>query len=260
MSAAMRQVANLRQVHIKMVPSPRTIAESQLVLGAMQKFGEVSMFLNLKNLPALRSTNSGRAALAIFESVNARNAAVQASPIEIPLPKSSSSVSPSSSSPRQPPYNNRSSIFCTIEPSYHNHNTSVMQNPYYNGFDIAKSVDIHDLHQTRVHDGQEYRIPTSQHADCFPRRKRQVPFRIQNKILRSGQELGTSSLMGMWRDGKLAKEERTRVNVAKSKERRSRRDEEPKAVEKEELRGSRKEVKSRQDKQGRGEFGYPKGG
>ncbi|KAK2787051.1 hypothetical protein FQN53_005751 [Emmonsiellopsis sp. PD_33] len=225
MASAVRQVANLRQVHIKMVPSPRTIAESQLVLGAMQKFGEVSMFLNLKNFPSLRPTNSGRAALAIFESVNARNAAVEASPITIPLPKSSSV-----SSPRQSRENSRSSILCTIEPSHHNHATSVMQNPYYNSFDIAKSVDIHDLHQTRVHDGQEYRIPTSQHADCFPRRKRQIPYRIQQKILREGQEFGVSSLMGMWRDGELAKEERTRANAAKSKERRRQRGEEPKAA------------------------------
>ncbi|KKZ65923.1 hypothetical protein EMCG_08333 [[Emmonsia] crescens] len=101
-TSAVRHVANLRQVHIKMIPSPRTLAESQLVLGAMRKFGEVSYFLNLKNTPSREAKNTGRSALAIFEDSQARNAALEASPIAVPIP-SLSTLLPAS----YPPDSNR---------------------------------------------------------------------------------------------------------------------------------------------------------
>jgi hypothetical protein len=36
------------QVHITAMPRPKNIAESKLVLGALQKFGEVITYRNLK--------------------------------------------------------------------------------------------------------------------------------------------------------------------------------------------------------------------
>jgi hypothetical protein len=36
------------QVHITAIPGPKTLAESRLVLGALQKFGEVITYRNLK--------------------------------------------------------------------------------------------------------------------------------------------------------------------------------------------------------------------
>jgi hypothetical protein len=42
-----------RQVHVWMRPRPRNIAESQLVLRELQRFGEVATFYNLKVLSDL---------------------------------------------------------------------------------------------------------------------------------------------------------------------------------------------------------------
>ncbi|OJD17709.1 hypothetical protein AJ78_02234 [Emergomyces pasteurianus Ep9510] len=173
-ASAVRHVANLKQVHIKMVPSPRTLAESQLVLGALRKYGEVSYFLNLKNTPSREAKNTGRSALAIFEDPQARNAAVEASPVVVPIP-SLSTMFPTSYPPdsdgqqystksalgkprikaktKEARINKakekekekeqnihssdnqpQSSILCYIEPSHHDHGVAVKQNPYHNAF------------------------------------------------------------------------------------------------------------------------------
>ncbi|PGH14209.1 hypothetical protein AJ79_03182 [Helicocarpus griseus UAMH5409] len=253
-SFAPRQVANIKQVHIKMVPSPRTLAESQLILGAMKKFGEVSYFLNLKHIPSSRTKNTGRAALAIFENAQASSAAIQASPLTIPVP-SLSTLLPESNPPdgdvggsnrtksavgklkikaktkearlqkakeksksaEAEASSRESSITCYIEPSYHDHNIAVMQNPYHNAFHLANnSVEIRDILQTAASEcsgtfdvrgyddgsGQIRPPRLSTHADCFPMRKRQFPFRHQLDIIRLAQGLGGDSLMRMYREGR----------------------------------------------------------
>ncbi|OAX83361.1 hypothetical protein ACJ72_02272 [Emergomyces africanus] len=178
-ASAVRHVANLRQVHIKMIPTPRTLAESHLVLGALRKFGEVSYFLNLKNTPSREAKNTGRSALAIFEDPQARNAAVEASPIVVPIP-SLSTLFPASYPPdssgeqystksalgkprikaktKEARINKarekekekeqnincsdnqpQSSILCYIEPSHHDHGVAVKQNPYHNAFPLTSN-------------------------------------------------------------------------------------------------------------------------
>lgn len=53
MSGILKQIAkNSSSVHITMTPVPRSIGESKQILLALQKFGEVATFRNLKVLPS----------------------------------------------------------------------------------------------------------------------------------------------------------------------------------------------------------------
>ncbi|PGH03081.1 hypothetical protein GX51_04268 [Blastomyces parvus] len=267
-TSAARHVANLKQVHIKMVPSPRTLAESQLVLGAIRKFGEVSYFLNLKNMPSRESKNTGRSALAIFEDPQARNAALEASPVVVPIPslstlfpasfprdsdgdqfsaksalakprikaktkearmnkareKEKEQISTSDGSQPQP------SILCYIEPSHHDHGVAVKQNPYHNAFLVASnSVEVQDLLQTanghdargRYRKGGHVSSQTAPlwvgQADCFPKRKRPIPFRHQINAMRTAESLHGDSLMRLWREGQELAEKRKLASAAAEK-------------------------------------------
>ncbi|EEQ86302.2 uncharacterized protein BDCG_01422 [Blastomyces dermatitidis ER-3] len=267
-SSAARHVANLKQVHIKMVPSPRTLAESQLVLAAIRKFGEVSYFLNLKNTPSRDAKNTGRSALAIFEDPQARNAALEASPVVVPIP-SLSTLFPSSfprdsdgdqyptkSSLAKPRIKAKTkearmnkarekekeqistsdvnqpqpSILCYIEPSYHDHGVAVKQNPYHNTFLItSNSVEVQDLLQTangrnargRYKRGAHSRRRTTLfwvgYVDCFPKKKRPVPFRHQINAMRFAESLHGDSLMRLWREGREIAEKEKLASVASEK-------------------------------------------
>ncbi|KAJ5654579.1 hypothetical protein N7490_001582 [Penicillium lividum] len=141
------------QVHIQMIPSPRKIADTRQILSALQKFGEVTTFRNLKVIdsatratqkPQLTSTqydisndspNKHRPILAIFDSPDAAQRAIASSPMTITLdtptqptpisiststsaPKSdsdSNSKSPSSSEPTKE-YKTHDPIFDNIAP------------------------------------------------------------------------------------------------------------------------------------------------
>lgn len=46
--SALRSRVAFKQVHIQTTPAPRNLAESKLVLAALQRFGEVVTFRNLK--------------------------------------------------------------------------------------------------------------------------------------------------------------------------------------------------------------------
>ncbi|KAG5289462.1 hypothetical protein I7I48_08790 [Histoplasma ohiense] len=271
---AARHVANLKQVHIKMVPSPRTLAESQLILGAIRKFGEVSYFLNLKNTPSREAKNTGRSALAIFEDSQARNAALEASPLVVPIP-SLSTLFPSTYPPDSEGYQHstksalgkprikaktkearmnkarekekeqnsnddensdvnqsQSSIICYIEPSYHDHSVAVKQNPYHNAFLVASnSVEVQDLlqiangtggsgsYKKRSHSPSPATSPWLGHVDCFPKRKRPVPFRHQINVMQIAETLHGDSLMRLWREGREAAEKKS-AEAKKVKEQR----------------------------------------
>ncbi|KLJ12724.1 hypothetical protein EMPG_12279 [Blastomyces silverae] len=267
-TSAARHVANLKQVHIKMVPSPRTLAESQLVLGAIRKFGEVSYFLNLKNTPSRDARNTGRSALAIFEDPQARNAALEASPVVVPIP-SLSTLFPSSF-PRDSDgdqYSTKSalakprikaktkearmnkarekekeqistsdvnqpqpSILCYIEPSHHDHGVAVKQNPYHNTFLVtSNSVEVQDLLQMangydargRYRRGGYFQNETAPfwvgYVDCFPKRKRPVPFRHQINAMQIVESLHGDSLMRLWREGREIAEKKKLASEASEK-------------------------------------------
>ncbi|OJK00990.1 hypothetical protein ASPACDRAFT_1855521 [Aspergillus aculeatus ATCC 16872] len=84
-----------KTIHITAHPAPRTLSDSKLILSALQKFGEVVTFRNLRyditNPPTATSTSSTTARpqshsiIAIYESVAAATAACAASPLAIPL-------------------------------------------------------------------------------------------------------------------------------------------------------------------------------
>ncbi|ODH50677.1 hypothetical protein GX48_03185 [Paracoccidioides brasiliensis] len=301
---AARQVANLKQVHIKMVPSPRTLVESQLVLGAMRKFGEVSYFLNLKNTPSPRAMNTGRSALVIFETVDARNAAVEASPLIIPIPSLSKLLPessmlnsgkesyPTKSTLAKPRIKARTrearrnrerakkkrqnladydgddsspapSILCYVEPSHHDHNVAVMQNPYYNAFHIATNLlEVQDLMKTATNcsEGVGYSEeptkslgdlvlkppPWLQHMDCFPKKKRMFPFRHQGNVLRIAETLCGDSLMRMYREGREVME-KLKVKKAMTSNKKAN----EMAQEKEQGQGQRIEQEQEQERESR---------
>ncbi|RAL17566.1 uncharacterized protein BO97DRAFT_439446 [Aspergillus homomorphus CBS 101889] len=74
-----------KTISILMQPAPRTLSESKVVLSALQKFGEVVTFRNLK-YDVTNKSKTTRPIIAIFESTAAASAALAASPLCIPLP------------------------------------------------------------------------------------------------------------------------------------------------------------------------------
>ncbi|MCJ1383532.1 hypothetical protein MMC17_006646 [Xylographa soralifera] len=67
-----------RAVHIKIHPRPRTVTESREVLRVLERYGEVTMFKNLKYEPHAPAPNS---ALAMYRNVEAAERAMKASPV-----------------------------------------------------------------------------------------------------------------------------------------------------------------------------------
>ncbi|PYH78277.1 hypothetical protein BO82DRAFT_405464 [Aspergillus uvarum CBS 121591] len=80
-----------KTIHITAHPAPRTLSDSKLILTALQKFGEVVTFRNLRydvtNLPTTTKTTRppSHNIIAIYESAAAATAACAASPLSIPL-------------------------------------------------------------------------------------------------------------------------------------------------------------------------------
>ncbi|RAH70663.1 uncharacterized protein BO66DRAFT_471005 [Aspergillus aculeatinus CBS 121060] len=84
-----------KTIHITAHPPPRTLADSKLILSALQKFGEVVTFRNLRyditNPPTTTTTTTtttrpqSHSIIAIYESAAAATAACAASPLAIPL-------------------------------------------------------------------------------------------------------------------------------------------------------------------------------
>ncbi|RAH45753.1 uncharacterized protein BO95DRAFT_482234 [Aspergillus brunneoviolaceus CBS 621.78] len=81
-----------KTIHITAHPPPRTLSDSKLILSALQKFGEVVTFRNLRyditNPPTTTTTTTrpqSHSIIAIYESAAAATAACAASPLAIPL-------------------------------------------------------------------------------------------------------------------------------------------------------------------------------
>lgn len=163
-----------------------------------------------------KATNTGRGALAIFETAQAAANAINASPITVKIPLSS--ISPDEPFPTPTPTESESEsdpsseaaassqepvITCTIQTSEHDHNVSIRQNPYHRQFHLSKTwYEVQDLIRSKG----ERAVPLAQYADCFSRRKGQVPMRIRNMWLEESQKNGAMSLMMLWRRG-LEKEQ-----------------------------------------------------
>ncbi|KAJ5084812.1 NAD(P)H-dependent D-xylose reductase xyl1 [Penicillium alfredii] len=197
------------QVHITTSPVPRSLGESKLVLAALQKFGDVITFRNLKpTLDRARpiyphilthvetqydttndSKNDNRSIVAIFESTDAAQRAIAASPLTVDLPQdSSSSVLSKTNAP--------SELTCTIQASYHNHERAMRRSPFYSTYNIFKNNAVYeDL------TGRETGIPLPALGDALARKKYYISNRVKDKVRQETECMGAGSLMGLWREG-----------------------------------------------------------
>ncbi|OJI87069.1 hypothetical protein ASPTUDRAFT_199522 [Aspergillus tubingensis CBS 134.48] len=201
-------------IHIKTHPAPRSLSESKLILSALQKFGEVVTFRNLKYDPTNTSPKSAHNTIAIFESAAAASSAIAASPITIPVQSQiqtqtqsqSQSLegkdeSPSHTATHSTPSQSQSqpqgtvpTLTCTIQPSRHNHVSAMTRNPYHTFFYVDK--DSH-MYKDLVKSG----IPLDYLADGPMRRKAHVPERVKRMLDRDVWRFGGKSLMGLYRFG-----------------------------------------------------------
>ncbi|KAE8345353.1 hypothetical protein BDV24DRAFT_159707 [Aspergillus arachidicola] len=198
-----------QSIHITTTPMPRSLTESKQILSALQKFGEVVTFRNLKYDTTNTSQNpTSRSIIAIFESPSSASQAIAASPLTIPLvkPPPSQPQSQSHLPPREPgtpspdPWASsesatvQSHITCTIQPSRHNHESALRRNPFYSLFHVdGKSWQAKDLVRTG--------IPLRELADVPMARKGHEPFRVKRKVQAENERLGATNLMALYEEG-----------------------------------------------------------
>ncbi|KAJ9306024.1 hypothetical protein DTO217A2_4496 [Paecilomyces variotii] len=211
--SALRSRVAFKQVHIQTTPAPRNLAESKLVLAALQRFGEVVTFRNLKYDTTNTSINLDRATLAIFDTSDAATRAIEASPLTIEIPPPPPNTKWTSSSPpgksamdpwseTHPPDPSSSSttstprtMTCKIDYSRHSHESAVLRNPYHNSYEVlTNSYWYHDLTKSTG-------IPLPELADGMMSRKEHVPFRIKKRYQDENVRMGATSLMGLYKDG-----------------------------------------------------------
>ncbi|KAH8422577.1 uncharacterized protein LDX57_000330 [Aspergillus melleus] len=172
MTASLARNLASQSVHLTIHPPPRSLSESKLVLSALQKYGEVVTFKNLKYDKTNTNPTAPRNTIAVFESPQAAKAAIASSPLRIVLPSShatsssslsaSSSVSSTTTSSSSSPSSNPSTqlstrthppktLFCNLQPSRHNHLSSLHRNPCYGSFKPDKeSHQAGDLRRTGI--------------------------------------------------------------------------------------------------------------
>jgi hypothetical protein len=193
-------------IHIVANPAPISLAESKLILGALQKFGEVVTFRNLKYDTTNTSKAPTRPILAIFDSPDAAKQALSSSPLTIRLPSTDPDAAhthnydaqfePSSQSRTRRPDSRSKPDFlrCEILPSRHNHESALQRNPFHGTFRVYDSTyQYRDLVKTG--------IPLKELADETMSRKRHEPFRVKRQMMKENKRLGATSLMRLYREG-----------------------------------------------------------
>ncbi|OBT83616.1 hypothetical protein VE02_07520 [Pseudogymnoascus sp. 03VT05] len=118
-TAAAGASTSARVLHIRAHPTPVTMAARQRVLAALESFGEVEHFRNLKHHPTTPTTSAFHAIL----PPTASRALLAASPLTIPL------TQPVSES--QSPGPHRENLTLTIRPSPHLPPLSIRSSPIY---------------------------------------------------------------------------------------------------------------------------------
>ncbi|GIK02362.1 hypothetical protein Aspvir_006411 [Aspergillus viridinutans] len=191
-------------IHIVANPSPINLAESKLILNALQKFGEVVTFRNLKYDTTNTSKAPTRPILAIFDSPDAAKQAISSSPLTIRLPNTDPAhthnhdTQSEPSSPlraRKPDARSKPEFLrCEILPSRHNHESALQRNPFHGTFRVYDSTyQYRDLVKTG--------IPLKELADETMSRKRHEPFRVKRQMMKENKRLGATSLMRLYREG-----------------------------------------------------------
>ncbi|KAL4869160.1 hypothetical protein BDV12DRAFT_196596 [Aspergillus spectabilis] len=203
-----------RSIMIYTHPAPRNLPESRLVLAQLQKFGEVVAFRNLRYDQTNKSTAKYSAILALFENPSSVQAALQASPLAVPMPLLSSSPtsSPSNQSPEsntntntcpdtptpdshpQEPQTQRT-ITCEIRPNQNNHYATLHRNPFFGQFSPDNSSPIaRDLYRKLAIDMKAL-------ADTPLARKEYSDTTKRRATMRGIMRMGGGSLMALYREG-----------------------------------------------------------
>ncbi|PLN78341.1 hypothetical protein BDW42DRAFT_195932 [Aspergillus taichungensis] len=186
-----------QSIHITTSPSPRTLAESRLILAALQRFGEVVTFRNLKydTTNTNKTTTQTGTTLAIFDSPSAAQSALQASPIQVPIVPSSSSPLPSNRAAEAKAEAPPTTLTCTLQPSRHNHESSLRRNPFHTAFRVEERCPQHvDLMRNAG-------VPLAALADEPGPRKRGESGRVKKAVMAEVERLGGKSLLGLYREG-----------------------------------------------------------
>ncbi|KAJ5503565.1 hypothetical protein N7463_006439 [Penicillium fimorum] len=185
------------QVHITGYPMPKNIAESKLLLGALQKFGEVLTYRNLKYDTTNTSPNPNRPIVAIFETADAADRAIAASPITIPLPTpTSTSTSIPFTSTTNSSSNTPCSLIFEIQHSRHNHASALKRSPFYSTYNLFKNNPVYeDLIS------EETGIPLKELADTLSSKKYPIGAGVKFNIQEENRRMGATSLVNMWKEG-----------------------------------------------------------
>ncbi|CAG7935010.1 unnamed protein product [Penicillium nalgiovense] len=190
------------QVHITGLPMPKNLSESKLVLAALQKFGEVITYRNLKYDTTNTSPNPNRPIVAIFETADAADRAIAASPITIPLPTSTSTSKshPSTSIPftstTNAPSDTSRSLTLEIQHSRHNHASALKRSPFYSTYNLFKNNPVYE---DLISD--ETGIPLKELADTLSSKKYPIGAGVKFNIQEENRRMGATSLVNMWKEG-----------------------------------------------------------
>ncbi|KAJ5187717.1 hypothetical protein N7449_010711 [Penicillium cf. viridicatum] len=191
------------QVHITGLPMPKNLSESKLLLAALQKFGEVITYRNLKYDTTNTSPNSNRPIVAIFETSDAADRAIAASPITIPLPTSTSTYTSKYQPPISTPFtstnplsNSPRSLTLEIQPSRHNHASALKRSPFYSTYNLFKNNPIYE---DLISD--ETGIPLKELADTLSSKKYPIGSGVKFNIQEENRRMGATSLVNMWKEG-----------------------------------------------------------
>ncbi|KKK23372.1 hypothetical protein ARAM_005542 [Aspergillus rambellii] len=198
MLSTLEQIA-ARSIHISTKPPPRSLAETKLILAALQKFGEVVTFRNLRYDTTNTSASKNSTTVVIFDSAASATQATESSPLLVALPPQTQTQIQNlnlnlNSSPTH--------LTCYIAPSHHNHESALKRNPFYTRFELDQSSAIYrDLVENTG-------IPRPELADVPTARKEFLPMNDRKRAHYSTVRMGGGSLMGLYRDGAARAERR----------------------------------------------------
>ncbi|KAL2797193.1 hypothetical protein BJX66DRAFT_114306 [Aspergillus keveii] len=214
------QQLKARSVHITTYPTPRSVMETRAVLAALQRFGEVVTFRNLKYDPTNTAPQKEKTTIVIFDSDDAAQAAISASPLQVPIIKRSSSVLPAdphphhshsrnhpdprsepdyhTESPQQPTRDpNEFTLNLFMRPARHNHTMALRRNPFHTSF--SKPDPKGAIHKDLMKTGIEPSLRAL--ADVPAAKKEFLPLAQRESVAEWSERVGAGSLMRLLAKG-----------------------------------------------------------
>ncbi|KAL3454539.1 hypothetical protein BJX65DRAFT_301179 [Aspergillus insuetus] len=214
------QQLKARSVHLTTYPTPRSVMETRAVLAALQRFGEVVTFRNLKYDPTNTAPQKEKTTIVIFDSDDAAQAAISASPLQVPINKRSSSVLPADPHPHHshsrnhtdsPPESeshtqdpqqthkdpNEFTLNLFMRPARHNHTMALRRNPFHTSF--SKPDPKGAIHKDLMKTGIEPSLRAL--ADVPAAKKEFLPLAQRESVAEWSERVGAGSLMGLLAKG-----------------------------------------------------------